>query len=114
MLLADPAGAKCNTSSCEQRVAKRQCSQARPVPCIRHAALRFRQPFHDALRVARCESTLNPHAVGFSVHYGLYQFLPSTWATTPYRGRWIFSARWNALAAMWMWKAHRRSEWACR
>lgn len=66
------------------------------------------------LRVARCESDLDPLAVGFGVHHGLYQFLASTWATTPYAGRWIHSAKWNALAAAWMWSVGRRGEWQCR
>lgn len=84
------------------------------MPCIRHAALRYRQPFADALRVARCESRLQPTAVGFGVHFGLFQFLRSTWRTTPYHRRWIFSARYSALAAMWAWSVGRRGEWACR
>lgn len=116
--LAQPApafaGRGCNTRSCEERVARKQCSQTRVVPCIRRAALRHRQPFRDLLRVARCESGLDPYAVGFEVHHGLFQFLPSTFASTPYAGRSIMSAKWNALAAAWAWKVGRRGEWACQ
>ena len=78
-LLVDPAGANCNTKRCELRVASKQCSQSRPVPCIRYAAMKYHQPFRDALRVARCESGLRPTAVGFGIHRGLFQFrYPST------------------------------------
>lgn len=104
----------CHTAKCAERVARKQCSQTRVVPCIRRAALHWRQPFTDALRVARCESTLNPYAVGFGIHHGLYQFLESTWQTTRYRLRWVYSAKWNALAAMSMWAAGRRGEWECQ
>ena len=104
----------CNTLACEKRVALKQCSQKRVVPCIRYAALRYRQPVGDMLRVARCESGLNPYAVGFRIHRGLFQFnYPGTWNTTPYAGRNPFSAKWNSLAAAWMWSVGRRSEWEC-
>lgn len=97
-----------------ERVARKQCSQTRVIPCIRRAALHWRVSFPMLLRKARCESTLNPYAVGFAVHHGLFQFLPSTWATTPYGGRWIYSAKWNSLAAAWMHRVGRGGEWACR
>ena len=70
------------------------------------------------LRKARCESGLRPGAVGFGIHKGLFQFRDtpgsSTWATTPYARRDPFSAKWNSLAAAWMHKVGRGSEWACR
>ena len=105
----------CNTLACEKRVALKQCSQKRVVPCIRYAALRYRQSFTDMMRVARCESGLNPYAVGFRIHRGLFQFnYPGTWNTTPYAGRNPFSAKWNSLAAAWTWSQGRRGEWQCR
>lgn len=104
----------CHSRKCDLRVASKNCSQRQPIRCIRYAAMKYRQPVGDALRVARCESTLNPYAVGYAVHHGLFQFLPSTWRSTPYGGRWIYSSRWNALAAMWMWSVGRRGEWQCR
>jgi hypothetical protein len=106
----------CRTKRCIERVAKRECSQRNVVPCIRRAALHYRQPFHDALRVARCESGLNPFASN-GEHAGLYQFRvahPSTWATTKYAARDPYRAKWSALAAMWAWSVGRRGEWACR
>jgi soluble lytic murein transglycosylase-like protein len=85
---------------------------------ITAAAKKYGQPLSDAFRVADCESDFNPgltnsEAVGSEYATGLFQFLPSTWATTPYRNRNIFSAKWNSLAAMWMWSVGRRGEWAC-
>jgi len=80
--------------------------------CIWQAAKIFKQPYGDALRVARCESTFNPYSKG--IHLGLYQFLPSTWQTTPYRNKDALKAKWNALAAMWMWSVGRRGEWECQ
>jgi hypothetical protein len=107
---------KCNSRACEIRVAMKQCSQARPVACIRRAALHHRVDFRMLLRKARCESTLNPLAVN-GVHAGLFQFrvaAPSTWATTPYARRNPWRAKWNSLAAAWMHKVGRGNEWACR
>lgn len=67
----------------------------------------------DALRVAYCESSYDPNTE-YLGHYGLFQFLRSTWNTTPYRNRNIYSPKWNSLAAMWMWSVGRRGEWACQ
>lgn len=105
----------CDTRACQQRVAKKQCSQKRVIPCIRRAALHHRVNFRMLLRKARCESRLNPYAVGFRIHRGLFQFnFPGTWGTTPYRRHDPFRAKWNALAAAWMHKQGRGNEWQCR
>ncbi|HUR86939.1 MAG TPA: hypothetical protein VMY78_16520, partial [Solirubrobacteraceae bacterium] len=52
----------CQTRVCEERVARKQCAQTRPVPCIRRAAMRWRVPFSLMLAIARCEAgpALNP------------------------------------------------------
>lgn len=81
-----------------------QCSNARPVPCIRRAAMHHRISFYLQLAIARCESGLrawvtNGEGSGSS---GLMQFLPSTFAQTPYRLHSIFSAKWSALAGAWL------------
>lgn len=110
---ADAKKQGCNSVKCEERVARKQCSQQRVVPCIRRAALHYQQSFPDLLRVARCESSLDPYNE-YAGHYGLFQFLPSTFATTKYAGRDINSAKWNSLAAAWMWANGRRGEWACQ
>lgn len=85
------------------------------VAIIYAAADRYGQPREDMLRVARCESVLDPSAVNpYSNASGLFQFLPSTWATTPYADQDIFDAEANANAAGWMWSVGRRNEWVCQ
>lgn len=100
--------------TCSERVARKQCSQKSVISCIRRAAILYNQSFPDALRVARCESKLDPYARNKSGSTGLFQFLPSTWDTTPYRRRSIYSAKWQSLAAMWMFRQGRKREWVCR
>ena len=57
------------------------------------------------VRVARCESTLNPCALNSDgPYYGLYQFLKSIWRSTPYGDRDIFDPQAQALATGWMWQ----------
>lgn len=70
---------------------------------------------NDMLRVARCESNLDPDNVT-PPHSasGLFQFLPGTWKTTPYADRSVFDPEANAYAAGWMWSVGRRSEWTCQ
>jgi hypothetical protein len=113
-----PASARagCQTKACLERVARKQCSQRRPVPCIRRAAIHWRVSFPMLLRKARCESGLNPRAAN-GVHAGLFQFrvaAPSTWATTPYARRSPWLAKWSSLAAGWMHHVGRGGEWSCR
>ncbi len=82
---------------------------------IKRAARRYNQSESAMLRVARCESNLDPCAVNSrGPYYGLYQFLESTWRTTPYRRDDIFDPKPQALAAAWMWKQGRKNEWACQ
>lgn len=90
-------------------------SQDQIIQIIYAAADRYGQPREDMLRVARCESVLDPNAVNASGgSYGLFQFIPSTWATTPYAGDDIFDAYASANAAGWMWQQGRRNEWVCQ
>jgi hypothetical protein len=73
-------------------------------------------------RKASCESTgghgYNPNAFGpldNGEHpIGLFQFKPSTWATTPYARFSPFDPLAAALAAGWMHANGRGGEWACR
>ena len=95
--------------------ARRRYSERQIERIIRDAAKRYNQPAKAMLRVARCESNLDPYAVNRAgPYYGLFQFLKSTWKSTPYKNRDIFDPKANALAAAWMWKEGRRNEWACR
>jgi len=74
--------------------------------------------YADALwRKARCETggTFSPNALnGSSGAAGLFQFLPSTWASTPYGRFSVFSPYANALAAGYMHAHGRGGEWVCR
>ncbi len=82
---------------------------------IYEAADYYGQPRADMLRVAQCESVLDPNAVNATSGVsGLFQFLPSTWATTPYADEDIFDPVANAYAAAWMWDNGRRNEWHCQ
>jgi len=104
----------CQTRACVQRVAARFCAHGRVVSCIHRGALRWRVSFTMMRRKAWCESRMNPWARNPSGASGLFQFLPSTWWSTPYGNRSVFSAKWNALGAGWMHAVGRGGEWVCR
>jgi len=85
------------------------------IQIIHAAADQYGQNRDDMLRVARCESVLDPNAVNSSSQAsGLFQFLPSTWASTPFADQDIFDPVANAEAAAWMWANGRRGEWTCQ
>jgi len=66
--------------------------------------------------LARCETggTFSPTAKNpHSDASGLFQFMPSTFASTPYGGMSIWSPYANAMAAGWMIAHGRRGEWVC-
>jgi hypothetical protein len=90
-------------------------SEEQIVDIIYEAADNYGQSREDMLRVARCESGLNPSAVGGGgAYYGLYQFVPSTFARTPY-GQYNINDPWaNANAAGWMWSQGKKSDWVCQ
>lgn len=82
---------------------------------IREAAAAHGQSASDMERVARCESGLNPYAIGGGgAWFGLFQFVPSTFAGTPYADHEIFDPWANAQAAAWMWSQGRKGEWTCQ
>jgi Transglycosylase SLT domain len=82
---------------------------------IAEAARKYDQSKQAMVRVARCESALDPCAVNRDgPYYGLFQFLKSTWRSTPYGDRNIFDPEAQALAAGWMWEQGRKDEWACK
>jgi hypothetical protein len=64
-------------------------------------------------RKAECESHLSPVAHNSSGASGLFQFLPSTWRSTPFGGLSIWSPYANAMAAGWMHAHGRGGEWVC-
>ena len=91
-----------------------QYSRRQIVRIIYDAADRYDQSRSDMLRVAECESNLDPYAVNPSGSYGLFQFIRSTWESTPYGNKNIFDPVANANAAAWMWSEGRKSEWVCQ
>ena len=93
----------------------RDFTEAEIIQIIYEAADYYGQPREDMLRVARCESELVPTAVNrVTGDYGLFQFRPSTWLSTPYGEYDIFDPRASAYAAGWMWSVGRRNEWVCQ
>ena len=82
---------------------------------IDQAARKYGQSKSAMIRVARCESGLDPCAYNRKGPYhGLYQYLKSTWRSTPYRDRDIYDPKAQAMATGWMWKKGRKNEWACK
>jgi hypothetical protein len=82
---------------------------------IAKAAKKYGQSENAMVRVARCESNLDPCAYnGSGPYYGLFQFLKSTWKQTPYGDKNIYDPKAQALATGWMWKQGRKNEWACK
>lgn len=85
------------------------------IDIIYAAADRYGQSRADMLRVASCESGLDPS--NYTAPYGaagLFQFLPGTWDSTPYAGYSVYDPWANANAAGWMWAVGRRGEWVCQ
>lgn len=85
------------------------------IQIIYAAADEYGQPRADMLRVAQCESTLNPNAVNASSGAsGLFQFMPGTWAITPFANEDIFDPVMSAKATGWMWQNGMRNHWVCQ
>src|SRR5215213_1531672 len=96
-------------------VAEERCrardSESEILDYIAEAARKYDQSKQAMVRVARCESALDPCGVNRSgPYYGLFQFLKSTWRSTPYGDRNIFDPEAQALAAGWMWEQGRKDE----
>ena len=90
-------------------------SEQQIVDIIYEAADNYGQSREAMLRVARCESGLNPNAVGGGgAYHGLFQFVPSTFAGTPYAQYDIYDPWANAHAAAWMWSQGGKSAWVCQ
>jgi peptidoglycan hydrolase CwlO-like protein len=68
-----------------------------------------------ALRVAKCESGYNPNAVNRSSGAsGLFQFLPSTWASLPQHNQSVFDPVANAQAAAVLYQRSGPNQWSCK
>jgi hypothetical protein len=103
-------GGKSSSGDCTNRYTEQEI-----LGFIKKAAKKYNQSSKVMERVARCESNLDPCAINRSgPYYGLFQFLKSTWKTTPYGNRNIYDPEAQALATAWMWKEGRKNEWACQ
>jgi hypothetical protein len=128
-LMASPAAPHAGATTkahatCADRLCKhntpgtRQCwrfeRRARVSQCfIRRAARHFHQSQRQALAIAYRESRYNYRVTNSSSGAaGLYQFMPDTWAHTPYRKQSPYQPRWAALGAMWMWAHGGYSHWS--
>ena len=123
---ATAANAKPLSSPCANRLCteykpgtpscKRLPTKARVARChIARAARHYGQPLGLALHIARRESRFNWRVTNTSSGAaGLYQFMPRTWASTPYgrRGRSPYNPKWASLGAMWMWSRGGIGHWA--
>lgn len=90
-------------------------SEEQIIDIIYEAADNYGQSREDMVRVARCESGLDPNAVGGGgAYYGLFQFVPSSFAQTPYGQYDIFDPWANANAAAWTWSEVGRGGWSCQ
>jgi hypothetical protein len=79
---------------------------------IARAADHFGQSRGQAYHIAHRESRYNWRVTNRSSGAaGLYQFMPRTWHSTPYRHHSPYHPRWAALAAMWMWAHGGYSHW---
>ncbi len=103
------------------RAAKAKASGGAPIPIapagsVRGMIIQVFGPYAaKAIRVAMCESGLNPNARNPSGASGVFQFLPSTWAMTPYHAASPFNAWANINAAHWLFVRDGYSwrEWQC-
>jgi hypothetical protein len=99
-----------NGGGCQVRHSEQQI-----LDFIAQAAKKYGQSRTVMERVARCESNLDPCTVNHAgPYYGLFQYLKSTWKTTPYSDRSIWDPEAQSLATAWAWQQGRKNEWACQ
>ena len=68
-----------------------------------------------ALRIAYCESRYHPNSVNSdSGASGLFQFMPGTWAGTPWASQSPFDPVANAQAAAWLYSRYGPGRWSCK
>jgi hypothetical protein len=91
----------------------RNHGRAKTARCfIRRAARHYDQSTSQAFYIAHRESRYNWRVTNSSSGAaGLFQFMPRTWQSTPYRKHSPYHPRWASLAAMWMWKHGGQSHW---
>jgi hypothetical protein len=107
-------GKLCKTYRADTPSCWRFESRSRVSKCfIARAARHFDQPLGRAYAIAHRESRFNWRVTNASSGAaGLYQFMPRTWASTPYRHHSPYHPKWAALGAMWMWNRGGYSHWS--
>ncbi len=114
---AKPAGPCANRLCTKDKPQARSCwsnhGRSTIARCfIKRAARHYHQSVSQAYYIAHRESRYNWRVTNSSSGAaGLYQFMPRTWASTPYHKRSPYDPRWASLAAMWMWKHGEQSHW---
>lgn len=84
------------------------------IETIRDMSDEFDFRMYDLVKLAKCESTINPAAVNrYSGARGLFQYLPKTWGTTPYCAEDIWDVEAQTKATIWMFEHNRYTEWEC-
>jgi soluble lytic murein transglycosylase-like protein len=97
-----------HTRSCYRRDGRSKIARC----FIARAAAHYRQSRRRANHIAWRESRYNWRVTNSSSGAaGLYQFMRSTWKTTPYRRYSPYNPRMASLAAMWMWAHGGYSHW---
>ena len=102
----------------QQRAADAAAAAAEP-PTVQDLIRNAFQPLGgDAVdwaeKIAWCESKYDPNAVNpASDAQGLFQFLPSTWAGSPFAGSSPFDPNSNAQAAAWLYQTYGPTQWEC-
>jgi soluble lytic murein transglycosylase-like protein len=97
------------TASCWKRGTRVRISRC----FIYRASRHYGESTRLAMQIAFRESRYNWRATNASSGAaGLYQFMPGTWRTTPYRRYSPYHPKWSALAAMWMWKRGGYGHWS--
>lgn len=105
-----------NKSSAQERYFAHRCgehSTAAVLSCVHRAALHWGVSYQDGKNLSWRESNWNPNICNRqgSGACGLFQFMPGTWASTPYGRYDVFSAKYNALAWAWAWSRGWQSHW---
>lgn len=94
-------------------IAFKHCERGIVKSCIHRAVIHRHLDYGQALYIAWRESRFDPLAKNSqSTASGLYQFLTSTWAHTPYAAQSIWSAKWSSLAYAWAVSRGYASWWA--
>ena len=127
LALAAPAPSTASVRSPSNPCADRLCKQYKPgtpscwnrsgrtaiARCFIYRASRhYGESTRLALQIAYRESRFNWRVTNASSGAaGLYQFMPGTWANTPYRRHSPYHPKWASLAAMWMWSEGGLRHW---